>query len=73
MASEQILPKAGVFKGMVVGDARVKRGSDLHIRGMISGNLVVEAGSAVLLTGMVSGKVINEGADLTINGMIGRR
>jgi hypothetical protein len=73
MACEQILPKSGVFKGMVVGDARVVRGSDLHIRGMISGDLIVEAGSTVLLTGMVSGRVLNEGADLTIDGIIGRR
>lgn len=72
MAKEQVLPKEGVFAGMVAGNARVTSGSHLHMRGMISGDLIVEAGSTLLLTGMVRGRVIDEGACMTIRGMIGR-
>lgn len=67
----QILPMTGVFRGIVKGDARVRRGSDLEVKGIVSGDLVIEPGCRVLVSGIVSGRVIDQGGDVTLTGIIG--
>lgn len=67
----QDLPASGVFRGIVDGDARVRSGSELEVKGIVGGDLVVERGSRVLVSGIVKGRVVDEGADITMTGIIG--
>ncbi|WP_254603146.1 hypothetical protein [Sphingomonas bacterium] len=69
--SAQELPTNGVFNGIIDGDARVKRGSDLDVKGIINGDLFVEAESRVRVSGIVNGRVISDGADVELKGIIG--
>jgi len=67
----QELPKSGVFKGIVNGDARVRSGSNLEVKGVINGDLYIEAESKVLVSGIVEGRVINDSSEVELTGIIG--
>ena len=67
----QILPTSGIFKGMIVGDARVRGGSTLEVKGIVGGNLIVEDGAEVLVSGIVDGRVQFEDARVEITGIVG--
>ena len=70
-ADAQELPTSGIFKGIIDGNARVKRGSDLEVKGIINGDLFIEAASTVLVSGIVKGRVINGGAEVELKGLVG--
>ncbi|GAA3707839.1 hypothetical protein GCM10022268_16500 [Sphingomonas cynarae] len=67
----QELPNSSVFKGIVDGDARVRRGSNLEVKGIVNGDLHIEAESKVLVSGIVKGRVINDGSEVELTGIIG--
>lgn len=71
-SNAQELPISGIYKGLVVRNARVKSGSNLEMRGMIAGDLFIEPGCKVLVSGMVDGRVMNDGSDVELTGMLGR-
>ena len=58
------------LRGMIKGNAIVKKGGVLILYGMVSKNVVIEEGAVVNILGMVSGDVINRGGDLNISGTI---
>lgn len=60
-----------ILSGMVTKDLTIASGIHLDLRGMVVGNLIVKTGSSVNIHGMVVGMVINEGAEITIYGIVG--
>ena len=60
-----------ILKGMVTGNLIIDGGIHLDLRGMVTGNLIAKAGSYIDIRGMVVGTVINEGAEITIRGVVG--
>ena len=60
-----------ILKGMVTGDLIIDDGVHLDLRGMVTGNLIAKAESYIDIHGMVVGTVINEGAEITIHGIVG--
>jgi len=61
-----------ILTGMVAGSLIIDGKAHLNLRGMVTGNLIAKAGSYIDIYGMVVGTVINEGAEITIHGMVGR-
>ncbi len=61
-----------VLEGMVIQTLTIDSGINFELRGMVTGNLIVRAGSTVDIYGTVIGTVINEGAKITIHGMVGK-
>lgn len=70
MAEELILQNFGEFSGIAKGDVRVSAGSRYIVGGIINGNLIVEAGAAVQVKGIVNGRIINEGAEISVSGIV---
>ena len=60
-----------ILKGMVTGNLIIDGGVHLDLRGMVTGNLIAKAGSYIDIYGRIVGTVINEGAEITIHGMVG--
>lgn len=65
------LQEDALITGMVVGDLIAEGGIQLDLRGMVTGNLIANVESNIEIYGMVVGTVINQGAEISIHGMVG--